>query len=172
MDIQETIQTIERFQGSSLAQTIRLLTHNLVGANRSQVAHVNDAFHIHPQLLRSALTIKQLSAQIDTLVHASCISYSLPFLLNEHEYIESMSLGADNSESTFDVITNLRIAEFKFILWKVKGNAGREKVVFGDFFKLVREPTSKKKCLYILNKTIPERFLQGQRNILNNPFAN
>ena len=113
-----------------------------------------------------------MSAQIDVLVHASCIAYALPFILDDNEVVQSVSLGADNAESAFDLVTDRRIAEFKFILWKVKGNAVREKTVFGDFFKLARVATSKQKYLYLLNKEIPEKFLQGKRDILKTLDSN
>jgi len=166
MDIADAIKQLEQFKGESLTRTINELARHLSNKSVSDVTRINESFHIHSNLMTAALAVKQMSAQIDVLLHASCISYVLPFILDENEIIQSVSLGADNSESDFDLVTDQRIAEFKFILWKVKGNAVREKTLFGDFFKLAREDTHKRKCLYLLNKAIPERFLQGKRDVL------
>lgn len=91
---------------------------------------------------------------------------SVPYILDEGEVVESVSLGADNARSPFDLVTDRRIAEFKFIHWRKKGNAVREKTLFQDFFRLAREQTDKRKYLYLLGTETARRFLAGDRNIM------
>lgn len=172
MDITNAIRQREQFKGESLTKTIGELAVRLSGKSSSEVPAIQRSFHIHRPLLSAALAIKQMSAQIDVLVHASCIAYALPFSLNANEVVQSVSLGADNAERAFDRITDQRIAEFKCIVWKVKGNAVREKTLFGDFFTLAREVVPKRNYRYLRNKEIPERFLQGKRDILKTLDSN
>lgn len=42
----------------------------------------------------------------------------LPHILEPDERVESVSLGAGNTGRDFDLETNVRVAEFKFIHWR------------------------------------------------------
>ena len=62
-----------------------------------------------------------------------------------NEVIEELSIGAGNTNRHFDLVTNKRIAEFKFINWSGKQDTIRQNSVFKDFFELDVYETDKKK---------------------------
>ena len=117
------------------------------------------------ELLLAAAEVKRASAQISVVIHAVGILCALQHILEEGEVLERLSLGASSARSGFDLETDRRIAEFKFIHWRQKGNAVRNKTLFQDYFKLVREETPKGKYLYLLETEIPLRFLKGDRDV-------
>ncbi len=117
------------------------------------------------KIYQNSLEAKKLFSQINTIIHATGILVYLKHILNKSEKIESLSLGAGNTNKQFDVITNIRIAEFKFIDWKKSANTVRENSFFCDYLKLGFERTNKKKEIYINNKNIVLNFLNGSRNI-------
>ena len=63
---------------------------------------------------KAALTIKNASAQINEIVHALGIINCLPIILQEDERVESLSLASGAAGDGIDLVTNYRIAEFKF----------------------------------------------------------
>lgn len=150
----------------ALTQTIASIESHLTQAGIAQVHAANRSFGIAHKLLMAAAAVKLASAQIDVVIHTVGILYTLPHILREDEVIESLALGAGSAGSGFDLVTNHRITEFKFIHWQKKGNAVRNKTLFQDFFKLAREQTGKGKYLYLLQTKIPLRFLRDQRDIL------
>ena len=112
----------------------------------------------------SALEAKKIFSQLNTVIHATGILlYSRKILLN-NEKIESMSLGAGNTNKDFDLVTDKRIAEFKFIEWKGRDSI-RQNSVFCDFYKLLKSKTPKKNELYINDKESVLKFLNGKRAI-------
>ena len=66
----------------------------------------------------NALEAKKIFSQLNTIIHATGILLYSSRILQKGEIIESMSLGAGNTNKDFDLVTNIRIAEFKFIEWK------------------------------------------------------
>jgi hypothetical protein len=62
--------------------------------------------------------MKQVAGQINVVIHALVILLCLPHILKDHEVIEYVSLGAGNTARAFDLETNQRVAEFKFIRWQ------------------------------------------------------
>lgn len=166
MTITDAIAQINRFKGRSLTETIAAVESELTNAGVARVSSVNESFHINQQLLVAAAAIKRASSQVDVVIHAVGIVYALPRILESDEVVESLSLGAGSAGSDFDLVTNMRIAEFKFINWQGGSEAVRKKTLFEDYFKLVREQTSKEKYLYLLDTKIPMRFLCGRSNIL------
>ncbi|MBN2002849.1 MAG: hypothetical protein JXA21_05790 [Anaerolineae bacterium] len=162
MTIKDAITLVETFKGDRLGATIVEMEKRLAQAGPETVAEHNRRSEVTPALLSAALEVKRASAQIDVVLHAVGILYALPHILNPDEVVESLSLGANNAGSNFDLVTNQRIAEFKFIHWQPKGNAVRNKTLFGDFFKLARVDTFKTKYLYLLDTYRPLRFLRGQ----------
>lgn len=157
---------INQFKSGSLRETISKMQQQLAGAGLAKVKLENQTLGVDQGLLLAAAAVKQASAQIDTLIHAAGILYALPHILRPDEVVESLSLGADNAQSEFDLMTDQRIAEFKFIYWQGGSEAMRKKTLFQDFVKLAREQTSKEKYLYLLDVDIPRRFLRGGRNVL------
>jgi hypothetical protein len=160
--IEDALRQIEHFRGSSLAKTIADIETRLVGATRKDTIAVNTALHLDKPLISSAAQVKRASAQIDVIIHTLGILYSLPYLLEEGEFVETTSLGAGNAGSEFDLVTNRRIAEFKFIYWQGGSESIRKKTFFQDYFKLIRAHSQKSKYFYLLNIEIPLRFLKGK----------
>jgi len=54
--------------------------------------------------------------------------------LQSGEVVEQLSLGAGNSGKSFDLTTNQRVAEFKFIQWKGGSESARKREFFKDFY--------------------------------------
>lgn len=166
MAIADSISRVEQFKGRSLTRKIAEIEFQLPGGGLAQVTDANGVFGISQELLVAAAAVKKASAQIDVVIHAVGILYALPYILRDSEVVEGLSLGAGSARSDFDLVTDQRIAEFKFIRWQEKGNAVRNKSLFQDFFRLAREDTEKERCLYLLQSAIPLHFLRGGRDIL------
>ena len=107
--------------------------------------------------------IKQLTAQIDVVIHTLGILLCLPHILRTGEIIEHVSLGAGNTGRAFDIETNQRVAEFKFIRWQGGSESIRQNSVFKDFFGLAEYDTVKEKYLYVLGTEHGEKFFNGGR---------
>ena len=165
MSIEEAIIKIERFKGSDLTSSIATIEADIVGFDRSDSDSYCVDRRIDFDLLESALTVKRASSQIDVIIHATGIMYSLKNILESGEAIESSSLGAGNTGKKFDLETNRRIAEFKFIEWKGGAEAIRQDSLFKDFFELAEFETEKRKCLYVLGTEFPLRFLNSRRTL-------
>jgi len=118
---------------------------------------------IKEEILEGALKIKGLVGQINVLIHTLGILNVLPYIIEEDEEILYVSLGAGNTGKKFDLETNKRIAEFKFIQWKGGSEAIRQNSLFIDFFNLAEHASEKTKCLYVINKKYPTNFLNGNR---------
>jgi hypothetical protein len=166
MDVVKLIEQIEQFKGGSLTRQIAMLESQLANTPSAEIAAMIREHQVDGRLFAATLSIKRLSAQIDVVVHAVGILCALPFILAQDEVVQSLSLGAGNAGSEFDLVTSHQIAEFKFIHWQPRGNAIRNKSLFQDFYKLACEKTDKKKNLYLLETDRPQRFLRGSRVIL------
>jgi hypothetical protein len=165
MDILELLGQIETFKAGSLTRQVGAIERQLVDAPSSEIQAMLGQHQVNGRLFQAALTVKRLSAQIDVVVHAVGILYALPFILAQDEVVQSLSLGAGNAGSEFDLVTSHQIAEFKFIHWRPSGNAIRNKTLFKDFYKLACADTTKKKNLYLLETGRPLHFLTGKRMI-------
>lgn len=146
-----------------LTTTVAMLEANLNGANTSKVNKIISQEDIEPDMLKAAFIVKKSISQIDVVIHAIGIINSLPYILEEDEKVEYLSLGAGNTGRNFDVETNKRIAEFKFINWSGKSDTIRQNTTFKDFFELAEYETNKKKYLYILDKAKVVKFFSNNR---------
>ena len=90
---------------------------------------------------------------------------ALPQILENGERIEAISLGAGNTGRTFDLQTDRRVAEFKFIDWKGGAEAIRQNSVFKDFLGLLWDTSGRMRQLYVNGLEEPTRFLMGNRAI-------
>jgi hypothetical protein len=79
------------------------------------------------------------------------------------EVVESVSLGAGNTGRKFDLETNFRVAEYKFIDWQGGPESIRQNGIFKDFFELAEHETTKRKFLYVVGTEFPLRFFRGGR---------
>lgn len=165
-DIEEALAAVQGFgAGPALTARIAGLESSLQGKTRDKAAALLTADHIDETALSGALTIKQLSAQIDVVIHALGILTSLPYILEPGEVIESVSLGAGNTGRHHDLETDRQIAEFKFIQWRGGSEAIRQNNVFIDIFNLASAKTKKRRVLYLLDKHHALRFLRNRRAI-------
>lgn len=163
-DLYTAIDTFIDFTNNqSLTKTISRLEEDLKGANRISLELVVLQENIDKNMLEAILLVKKSISQINVFIHAIGIINSLNYILEEDEVIEYLSLGAGNTGRQFDVETNKRIAEFKFINWSGKSNTIRQNSTFKDFFELVEYETEKKRFLYILDKAKVLNFLNGNR---------
>jgi hypothetical protein len=67
------------------------------------------------EVLSAAASLKRLAGQINVAIHATGVLLCLPHILEAGETVEYVSLGAGNTGKEFDLETNRRIAEFKFL---------------------------------------------------------
>jgi hypothetical protein len=152
---------IGAFKRGSLRKRVADLEANFAGLERSQCQAGLTSQSISTELLASALTIKRAASQIDEVVHALGILLALPHILEPDETVEALSLAAGNSGRPFDLVTSVRIAEYKFIDWKGGSETIRQNQLFKDFYELAEFETTKSRFLYVLGIERPLRFLKG-----------
>ncbi|MEM9134067.1 MAG: hypothetical protein AAGA59_08185 [Actinomycetota bacterium] len=115
-------------------------------------------------LLAGALLVKQLSGQVNVVIHAVGILQALPFVLAPEEKVIAVSLGAGSGHKDWDLETDRQIAEFKFIRWR--GNDSiRQNTLFVDVFHLAEATTDRRRVVYLTGTELPLRFLNGRRKI-------
>jgi len=104
-----------------------------------------------------------LAGQINVTIHALGILLCLPHILEQGETVEYVSLGAGNTGREFDLETNLRVAEFKFIRWRGGAESIRQNSIFKDYVLLAENLTPKRKYLYLVGTEHALKFLHGGR---------
>lgn len=165
MEIDESARRVKEFEGDSLTNRLSELEYLFQGLTGQDATSLCDEHGLNSQLLDAAYQIKALAGQIHVVIHAAGILTSLPTILEEGEEVESLSLGAGNTGRQFDLETNLRVAEFKFIHWKGGPESIRQNSLFKDFFELAEADTNKRKYLYVLGLTQPLKFFHGRRSL-------
>ena len=165
ISILEAAKTIQGFQKSSLTEQISAIESKLAGADSNVVQSIYPSLGVTSGLLESAITFKRTAGQINVLIHSIGILLSLPEILENDEVVEYLSLGAGNTGRSFDLETNHRVAEFKFINWQGGAEAIRQNSLFKDFFLLAEHETPKKKYLYVIGTKHPTKFLTGGRSL-------
>src|SRR5882762_7189868 len=161
--IEDAIDLLQRFRGADLTRTIGQIEKSLKGASAATYSAMLTTSGAKAEVLGAAGLIKQLAGQINVVIHALGILLCLPRILRPGEMIDYVSLGAGNTGRAFDLETNQRIAEFKFIHWQGGAESIRQNSLFKDFFELVEAPSSKAKSLFVLGLEHPLRFLNGGR---------
>lgn len=114
MAFQDAIHRVTQFKGESLSETIASIEAKLPGKNAGGVRLVNGSSGIEHDLLLNVAAVKRASVQIDVVIHAVGILYTLPYLLQDGEVVTSVHLGAGNAAGDFHLVTNQRLAQFKF----------------------------------------------------------
>lgn len=163
-DVAAAIAALERFSGSAgLTSRISELEFGLRGQNGPAIAQLLAGDGVEGRTLAGALVVKALAGQINVVVHALGILLALPEILEDGEVVEDLSLGAGNTGRSFDLETNRRIAEFKFIAWQGGPETIRQNSLFIDLYHLAEAETEKKRQLYVTELDRPMRFLRGGR---------
>jgi hypothetical protein len=148
--IDEAIHLLQTFRGADLTQTIYQIEKSVKGVSAEKYWAVLSTSGAKAEVLGAAGLVKQLAGQINVAIHALGILLCLPHILRQGEIIEYVSLGAGNTGRAFDLETNQRIAEFKFIRWQGGPESIRQNSLFKDFFEMAEHETPKEKYLYVL----------------------
>lgn len=163
MTIDKALSTLERFQGASLTTSLSDIERCIIGSGLEDVDRFCATKGIDVGFMDSAIAIKRVAGQINVIIHAAGILSSLSGILEPGERIESVSLGAGNTGRQFDLETNMRVAEYKFIDWRGGAESIRQNGIFKDFYTLAEHETCKKKYLYVVGTNYPLKFLNGGR---------
>lgn len=163
MTIENAFKVMDGFQGASLTESLYLIEQSIVGLNVDGMRAFCVDRGVDHAFMDSAVSIKRLAGQINVIIHATDILCSLPHILAPDEVVESVSLGAGNTGRKFDLETNQRVAEYKFIDWQGGAESIRQNGIFKDFFELAEDKTEKRKYLYVIGIDYPLRFLKGGR---------
>jgi hypothetical protein len=161
--IASAVHLLRTFRGPDLTQTIREIEKSLKGVSVDGCSHVLARSGVKNEVLGTAGLVKQLAGQIDVVVHTLGILLCLPRILKPGEIIEYASLGAGNTKRKFDLETNRRIAEFKFIRWQGGSESIRQNSLFKDFYGLAEQNTQKDKFLCVLGTEHGDKFFNGGR---------
>lgn len=134
MDLFSAIRLLEKFKGVDLTSTLARIESSIGGLGPQEVPELLVANDVHQGALSAAGLVKEVSGQINVMIHALGILLCLPAILEPGECVESVSLGAGNTGKKFDLETNRRVAEFKFINWRGGPEAIRQNSLFKDFY--------------------------------------
>lgn len=169
-DFSRDLAALKQFSRGSLTKTIAEF-EAMLKKDKAGITSCLSEKEVTEALLKSALTIKKHIGQIDVIIHALGIMVSLPYILEEEEVVESLSLGAGNTGKSFDLETDRRIAEFKFINWRGGAEAIRQNQLFKDLFCLASSKKTKRKYLYLTRASIPLAFLEKSKRDLNSVLS-
>ena len=163
--IEDAIHLLQGFRGTDLTRTIYQIEKSLKGASANSYSSVLTTSGAKAEVLGAAGLIKQVAGQINVVIHALGILLCLPHILRPGEIIDYVSLGAGNTGRAFDLETNLRVAEFKFIRWQGGPESIRQNSLFKDFYEMAEHETAKEKYLYVLGTEHGEKFFNGGRTL-------
>ena len=110
----------------ALTSTISKIEYDLCRKDINSIGEYISENKIDGEVLQSALIVKKSLGQINVVIHALGIVNLMKNILDDNEVIEELSIGAGNTNRPFDLITNKRIAEFKFISWSGKQDTIRQ----------------------------------------------
>jgi hypothetical protein len=163
--IEDAICLLQTFRGANLTRTIYQIEKSLKGASADGYAAVLTTSGAKAEVLGAARLVKQLAGQINVVIHALGILLCLRHILRPDEIIDYVSLGAGNTGRAFDLETNQRIAEFKFIHWQGGPESVRQNALFKDFYEMAEHPSQKEKFLYVLGTEYGEKFFNSGRTM-------
>lgn len=162
-DTSEIIRLLSRFTGTDLTHTLGRIEGTIRGVTAEDCSAFLEGAGAGREVLSAAAEMKRLAGQINVTIHALGILLCLPHILEPGERVEYVSLGAGNTGRQFDLETNLRVAEFKFIRWRGGAESIRQNSIFKDYVLLAEHPTVKRKHLYLLGTEHALKFLRGGR---------
>ena len=165
MELSEAANLLNRFAGPDLTRTLAKIEASLKGQTNSTCSDAVVGCGAQNDVMAAAALMKRVAGQINVVIHALGILLCLPHILKPDEVVEYVSLGAGNTGRAFDLETNQRVAEFKFIRWQGGPEAIRQNALFKDFYLLAEHPSLKSKYLYILGTERPLKFFNSRRSI-------
>jgi hypothetical protein len=163
MDLALVLTSLQKFSSADLTTTLARVEADLRGVGLDDCSLVLAKTGAERQALEAAATLKRVAGQVNVAIHALGILLCLPHILEPGEVIEYVSLGAGNTGRDFDLETNYRVAEFKFIQWRGGAESIRQNSIFKDFFLLAESESTKRKYLYVLGTEFPLKFLNAGR---------
>lgn len=163
MDLAYIIADLQKFSGPDLTATLARVEGELKGVSLDECNRVLTSARAERQALSAAAALKHLAGQVNVAIHALGILLCLPHILEPGEKVEYVSLGAGNTGRDYDLETNYRVAEFKFIRWRGGAESIRQNSIFKDFFLLAENDCAKRKYLYVLGTEFPLKFLNAGR---------
>ena len=116
--IASAIEELQQFAGPDLGRTISSIEETARGVRPENCEELLRQVGASNSVLGAAALVKSIAGQINVTIHTLGILRCLPSILEDGEVIEYVSLGAGNTGREFDLETNFRIAEFKFIRWQ------------------------------------------------------
>ena len=157
MNTEKALQIVLDFKSDSLINKLNQLKEETIGKTKTELKD-------NIPLYEAALLVKKASSQINEIVHAVGILNSLPRILEENEVITDLSLASGASGEGIDLVTDKRVAEFKFATWQEGGskNGMRKRQVFADYINLTILKTDKKKELYVVSAESIIKYFQGK----------
>ncbi len=163
-NLEDAAKSLTDFYGGiALTKKISQLESCVAGKCTGDVTPLLCDEGICRDVLDSAFLFKAVAGQINVVIHAVAALVSLPHILEQGEVVEYVSLGAGNTGRQFDLETDRRVAEFKFIQWQGGPEAIRQNQLFKDFFNLAENECYKRRCLYVLGRKHPLKFLNSSR---------
>ncbi len=163
LSAEDVVSRLAAFTGHDLTRTLGSIEASVRGIGAEESAAFIENAGAGREVLAAAAEMKRLAGQINVTIHALGILLCLPHVLEKGERVEYVSLGAGNTGRRFDLETNLRVAEFKFIRWRGGPEAIRQNSIFKDYFQLADHETDKRKYLYLLGTDHATTFLKGRR---------
>ncbi len=163
MDLIRAAAMVSDFVGDGLGRTLAQIELSLRGAVSDSLTPNLAICKAEPDLLTAAGHLKNVAGQINVVIHAVGMLLCLPHILEPGETIDYVSLGAGNTGRPFDLETDRRIAEFKFIRWRGGAEVIRQNSLFKDFFLMAEHMTPKRKFLYVLGAEQPMKFMNSRR---------
>ncbi len=165
IDLAHVSTVLERFTRTDLGGTLSSIESVVKGLTAANCAETLATAGVTSEVLSAAASLKRLAGQVNVAIHATGILLCLPHILEAGETVEYVSLGAGNTGREFDLETNRRIAEFKFIHWRGGAESIRQNQLFKDFYLLAESTSKKRKYLYVLGTKTPLHFLNGGRKL-------
>jgi hypothetical protein len=164
-DLVAAAKALNAFTGGHLTSRISALEALFAGESAREAQSLLAEAGISHELLAAANLLKIVAGQIHVVIHTVGILLCIPHLLERDERVEYLSLGAGNTGRSFDLETNLRVAEFKFINWQGGSETIRQNALFKDLYLLAEDPTPKRKFMYVLDTAHPLKFLRSGRTL-------
>lgn len=165
MTLSDAAKLLEGFAKGDLAGELARIERDLENVDTVTVPPLLKSYGVSSDLVESALLLKATAGQINVMLHAIGILMSLPAILEPNERVLNTSLGAGNTGRAFDLETDRRVAEFKFIRWRGGAESIRQNSLFKDFYMLAETATYKRKILYLTSLEYPLKFLNGRRSL-------
>ena len=162
-DLTSNVKMLDVVFGPSPTSFIRQIEGEMTSTVGREAQKYLERVGISPNILTAALNLKGIAGQLNVIIHALGILVTLPYILEVDEVVESLSLGAGNTGKTHDLVTDRRIAEFKFIQWRGGAESIRQNNVFKAFLNLLWDTSRKERQLLLTGTKEAVNFLQGGR---------